>query len=289
MKTTLAHLPQDKQEELRSITDTIVQLVQPAMVILFGSYSRGNWVEDSYVENGTTYTYRSDYDLLVVTSTAQDIPPRLGKEIRRRVKRAEHLQTAPHLIFHDIAFLNKELENGHYFFTDIVKEGTLLYSNEKVEPATPKVLSGKERAEKATTYFAEWFKNANNFLRQYSHAVNDNSLNIAIFELHQATERFYMTILLVFTDYKPKTHDLDDLNRQAGFIDARFKTVFPNQSEEEKRLFNLLVKAYIDSRYTLGYTVAPEDLQWLAERVQKLKELTAAICKERIEGLEQEV
>lgn len=52
LKTSLAHLPLDKQEEIRSITDTIAELIQPAMIILFGSYSRGNWIEDVYKEDG---------------------------------------------------------------------------------------------------------------------------------------------------------------------------------------------------------------------------------------------
>ena len=282
LKTSLDHLPQEKQEELRSITDTIVELVQPVMVILFGSYSRGNWVHDIYKEDGTTYEYKSDYDILVVTGHPQDMPPGLSKQIRRRVKKAENLQTPPHIIFHDISFLNKELQEGHYFFTDIIKEGTMLYNNGEHVLSTPKELSPKERAHKARLYFNEWFKSANGFFRQYEHAVADGEFNIAIFLLHQATERYFMTVLLVFTDYKPKTHELEILNRQVGYADVRFKMVFPNQTEEEKRLFTLLVKAYIDSRYKLGYTIDAGDLKWLAARVQKLKELTESICLERI-------
>ena len=72
---------------------------------------------------------------------------------------------------------------------------------------------------------------------------------------------------LRFTDYKPKTHDLDDLNKQVGYTDPRFKTAFPNHNEEDKRRFTILIKAYIDARYKLGYTVDPDDLHWLAERV----------------------
>lgn len=283
MKTSLSHLPTDKQEEIQSITDTLVQLVQPEMVILFGSYSRGNWVEDVYKENGTTYEYKSDYDILVVTEHHQDTPPGLGKQVRKRVKKAENLQTAPHIIFHDIKFLNNELEDGHYFFTDIVKEGTMLYNSNRYELATPKELSPASRAYKAQTYFNSWVKDANDFLDSALEDFKKEKLKISIFLLHQSVERYFTTILLVFTDYKPKTHDLEDLNRQAGYADIRFKTVFPNQTDEEKRLFTLLVKAYIDSRYKMGYTIAPEDLQWLASRVQKLKELTDNLCKEQIE------
>ena len=135
---------------------------------------------------------------------------------------------------------------------------------------------------KAKLYYDTWFKNADEFFIDFNNAFNRGSYPNAAFYLHQAAENYYKTIELVFTDYKSKTHDLGDLNKQAGYADARFKTAFPNQNEEDKRRFTILVKAYIDARYKLGYTVAPDDLHWLAERVQKLKELTEAICKEKI-------
>lgn len=37
------------------------------MIILFGSYARGKYVEDRYISQGITYEYISDYDFLVVT------------------------------------------------------------------------------------------------------------------------------------------------------------------------------------------------------------------------------
>jgi uncharacterized protein len=285
LKTNLKHLPAHKQEELQSITDTIVRIVQPQMVILFGSYSRGDWVEDKYIEDGILYEYKSDYDILVVTEHHQDMPPRLGKQVRQRIKKAESLQTTPHIIFHDINFLNRELEEGQYFFRDILYEGTMLYNIGRFDLATPKELSNSQRANKARQYFNGWLKRADGFYRQYEHAYTDVDYPIAIFDLHQATECYFVTILLVFTDYKPKTHELDKLNKDACYSDARFKTVFPGQAEEEKRLFTLLVKSYIDSRYKLGYTVAERDLLWLAERVRLLRDLTQQICEERISKL----
>lgn len=176
------------------------------------------------------------------------------------------------------------MEEGHYFFSDIIKEGTMLYDNGKHQLAEAKELSPDQRAHRAKLYFDEWFKDANNFFIDSQSAFNRESYKTAIFHLHQTAERYYQTIILVFTDYKPKEHDLERLNREAYLLDTRFKTVFPNQTDEEKRLFTLLVKAYIDSRYKLGYKVAATDLEWLGKRVQKLKELTEEICKEKIEG-----
>jgi HEPN domain-containing protein/predicted nucleotidyltransferase len=284
VKTSLEHLPEDKQQEITSIAETIVSLIQPEMVILFGSYSRGNWVEDRYKEDGITYEYKSDYDILVVTEKPQDMPPGLSKKVRKQIKKAEHLQTTPHIIFHDIQFLNKELEEGHYFFSDIIKEGTMLYDSGKYTLSVAKELSPDQRVHRAKLYFDEWFKSANKFYKFFEFGMKEGDYKEAIFMLHQATERYLQTIILVFTDYKPKEHDLERLNREACLADIRFKTVFPNQTDEEKRLFTLLVKAYIDSRYKLGYKVSSQDLEWLAGRVQKLKELTEEICKEKIEG-----
>jgi HEPN domain-containing protein/predicted nucleotidyltransferase len=285
LKTSLEHLPDHKRYEINSIITAIVRLVQPEMVILFGSYSRGDWVDERHYEDGTLYEYKSDYDILVVPEHHQDMPPGLGKSVRQKIKRAERLQSTPHIIFHDINFLNKELEEGQYFFRDILKEGTLLYTTGKYELATPKDLSDLQRGQKAKVYFNQWLKKGDELFDVYNYTFDKEMYSTSIFQLHQATESYYSAIHLVFTDYKPKTHDLRDLNQQAGYADARFKTVFPDQTEEEKRRFILLVKSYIDSRYKLGYKVDPADLHWLAERVKRLKELTVQLCLERINFL----
>lgn len=283
LKTSLDHLPAPKQEELTSIKEMIIKLVNPEMIILFGSYSRGDWVEDRHRVNGTLYEYKSDFDILVVTEHHQDMPFGFAKQVRRKVKRAENLQTIPHIIFHDINFLNKELEEGHYFFKDILEEGTLLYTSGKHELATPKELSQKQRAYKAKNYFNLWFKDANEFYTTSVLAKQANLLKSSIFNLHQSTERFFMTIELVFTDYKSQTHDLNILYKHACQADPRFKIIFPQETETEKRLFILLVKSYIDSRYKMGYIITVEDLQWLIERVNILKTLTEVVCQEKID------
>ena len=63
MKTELDHLPLPKREQLAAITALLRENAAVDMVILFGSYARGNWVDD--VETG----YFSDFDLLLVVAT----------------------------------------------------------------------------------------------------------------------------------------------------------------------------------------------------------------------------
>ena len=104
--------------------------------------------------------------------------------------------------------------------------------------------------------------------------------------VHSNTECYYVAFLLVFTDYRPKTHDLEELDGMVSKIDETLKKVFPCQGEEEKRLFQLLRKAYVDARYKKDYVITAEELKYLAERIQLLRELTEELCKEEIEALQ---
>jgi HEPN domain-containing protein len=106
----------------------------------------------------------------------------------------------------------------------------------------------------------------------------------AAFMLHQATELFYKTVILVFTNYRPKGHYLDTFGSMCAGFDPRFLTVFPQQSENEKKCFELLNDAYVDARYKKTYKITKRQLEYLAKRVQKLQRLTNEVCKERIDS-----
>jgi predicted nucleotidyltransferase len=70
MKKSLTHLPQHKQDELELIKDVILEKIPDVRIImLFGSYARGDWVEDIHTEGHNTHVYESDFDILVATKT----------------------------------------------------------------------------------------------------------------------------------------------------------------------------------------------------------------------------
>ena len=129
--------------------------------------------------------------------------------------------------------------------------------------------------------FEHWFNGASRFLVQAGEALDRGWNNEAAFLLHQATERFLNAIVLTFTRYKPKTHDIERLDRQASNLHADFFTVFPRASEQQKRCFDLLKKAYIDARYKRDYAITKDELEYLAGRVRRLQDLTKRIAKRR--------
>ncbi len=287
VKTDLSHLPPEDQEALRTITERIREVVPAEMIILFGSYARGDWVVDRYKENGVTYEYISDYDIMVIVPTVKDVGKkgrvRLDDEIERDVEEAVRT-TKVNAIAHDIEFLNRRLEEGHYFFSDVVKEGVLLYDSGRFKLAEPRELAPEERKRVAEEDFAHWFESASVFYGQFEYAYNDGHLKNAAFQLHQATERFYSTILLVFTGYKPKTHDLKRLDSRATLHVPDVVRVFPRVTPEEQERFKRLRKAYVDARYKKTYEITREDLELLAGRVRELKELSETACRKKIES-----
>jgi uncharacterized protein len=285
MKRSIPHLPKHKRDELKEIAAIITQLANIEMIILFGSYARGNWVEDIYTEGHITYEYKSDFDILVIVGNSRYARSiNLWDKVKNAIHGQKSIKTWVALIVHDIKEVNKALSRGQYFFTDIKKEGVLLYDSKRFDLAQARKLSPQERQQTAQDDFKYWFKSASGFLKQFEYAFKIRNYNIAAFLLHQATERFYMTTLLVFTHYKPKEHDIKILGKRVSNLDPRFLPVFPRTTPEEKQLFELLQKGYIDARYNPKYKITKKELEYLAGRVKLLQRLTKEVCKERIES-----
>ena len=285
MKTSISHLPEHKQAELKAMVAALVpKYAEVEMVILYGSYARGNWVEDKYVENGITYEYKSDYDLLIVTSTnGKANADSFLQAVTQRLDDLK-LDTPVHPIFHGIEFVNEALREGNYFFGDIKREGVVLFNTSRYQLDDKREMVPAELQARAQADFDQWFSGANDFYKTFNFSFNEGDLKVAAFLLHQTTERYYGAIQLVFTGYKPKTHDIEILGWLAKAINMEFGKVFPKATYEERLRFTLLKRAYVDARYKAEYKITKEDLEYLSERVTLLRSLTEQICKEKIAG-----
>jgi len=291
MKTSLPQRSEHVAEQLAAITNVIRELVGDdlAMLILFGSYARGDSVDDRYVEGDVVYSYQSDFDLLVVTENRANATwegeTRLGEMLGRRLRRLGLDRPSTTLIVEDIEHLNNDLQRGNYFYADIAKEGVLLHSSGHHMLAEAGAVDPLEMQKHVREDFEHWFTSANEFVIDFQHAFDRGSYSKAAFELHQATERFLNAVVLTFARYKPKTHDIERLDRQASNLHADFFTVFPRASDQQKRCFDLLKKAYIEARYKPDYAITKDELEYLAARVRKLQELTKRVCEEKIAGM----
>ncbi|MDD5598660.1 MAG: HEPN domain-containing protein [Victivallaceae bacterium] len=292
MKKSLAHLPLNKKQELRRLRSIILEKApQTQFIILFGSHARGDWVDDEYVEDHITYTYKSDFDILVITEdweTARN--SNLWTQAEKEYYGALRSQRTPlEIISHDIEYVNTGLREGRYFFSDIKKEGVLLYNSGNYKLERKRKIDPVRRLEIAEEDFEQWFESANEFFTSFKANMKRKSYKIAAFELHQATERFYSAIILTASGYRPKLHNIEKLGTTAAAYYPEFLKIFPRKSAEEERLFQLLKDAYIDARYKKDYSITKEELEYLAKRVEKLRDSVEKTCKAKIEDLKKEL
>lgn len=286
MKSSIDHLPQLKQNELNQIIPVIRRICDDVeLIVLFGSYARGDWKEETDLEPGRKSGHKSDYDILVVTrekETSDNIE--LWSEI---TKACNDLKQSTHarIISHDIGYLNIQLARGQYFFSDIKKEGCILYDSGKIELVEERKLTPAEQSRIARDYYENWFSSAKSFFKAFTLLFNEKEYKIAAFQLHQATEATYKTFLLVFTNYNPNEHYLSLLHAMAVDEDGRFEGIFPKTSHEEQERFRKLDYAYIGARYEPEFRITKEDLEILATHVKELLELTERVCKKKIQNL----
>ena len=281
MKTSLAHLPEFKQAEINQIAKIIEEVVNPAMIILFGSYAKGTYVEHIYTaKDGIRYEYISDYDFLVVT---KDNLEKSYIQESLIMNRTDRYKPPVNLEIHEIDYINKGLEIGEYFFVDIVSEGVLLFDKGTIQFTTPRELTTGEKKEKAQRYFDTLFPQADEFIAGSKFYAERANYKLAAFNLHQAAESLYCATLLVFTDYKPKTHNLWKLrNKAKPYSEVLFSVFRAEVEKKEKQLFELLKRSYIDARYRTDYDITESELSILINRVVTMVAIVKEMCESKI-------
>ena len=109
------------------------------------------------------------------------------------------------------------------------------------------------------------------------------------FMLHQATESFLKTIPLVYILYGYKEHDLQFLIEKCKPYTLELAKVFPCDTDEEKRLFDLLRRAYLEARYNKkNFIVTKADIDALVPKIELLRNIVEKVCRERLNHYDQQ-
>ena len=109
----------------------------------------------------------SDYDILVVTSTRFQryiINHILSKATDNYYKgKNRYAPTTVQFIDESIDDLNKAIDKNRYFYTDIKREGIMLYNSGRYKLARRRKLNYREIKELAEEYYNDRFERANDF------------------------------------------------------------------------------------------------------------------------------
>jgi len=294
MKRPLRQLPAAKQRELDAAVEIIETGFAKAIatrradrlkngrilkIILFGSYARGDWVHDPVGR------YFSDFDIVVIVDHEdltdfefwEDVEKRLLAELS-----AGAMRTPVSLIVHSLDDFNWKLEHGRGFFIDILRDGVVLKDTRGVVFSEPRPLPPTTALEEATDYFEEWKESFDDFKLAADTLIQNGRNKRAAFNLHQAVETLYQGLLLVLTLYSPKSHNLVNLRKMAEPLEPRLREVWPQDTKFQKRCFELLRAAYVKARYSRHYRITDEELAYLAERIEMLRQIVTEASEARL-------
>lgn len=300
MRSDIDHLPPIQQSELDRVkqtlmgefADAIARANQPwkkngkiLKIILFGSYARTDWVDEP--ENG----YQSDFDLLVIVSHPDltDIAD-YWYVAEDKILHDSAIARPVNIIIHTLDEVNQALSRGEYFWTDIARDGIVLYELPGSALATPKPLTAADAYEMAGKYFRDQLKSLDQWIElaefSGSRAAQDSDWSRkAAFNLHQATETAYACFLLVRTLYFPRSHNIKFLRSLAEDSEPRLIEAWPRATRIDRRRFELLKRAYVEARYSASYEIGNDDLDALSQSVRVLRDIVEIVSRERLETL----
>ncbi|TBZ97516.1 nucleotidyltransferase and HEPN domain-containing protein [Rhizobium leguminosarum] len=298
MKSSLDHMPLRKQRELGRVLEILHEEFEDALkegtadfkkrgrilkIILFGSYAKGGWVDEPFTMKG----YRSDFDLLIIVNNRKlcEFAEYWHKAADRLIHETS-IETPVSFIVHSRREVNTYLKEGQYFFSDIRKEGIVLYELDDEALAEPMPLSPVDELRVAKEHFEERYPTAEGFLDTARYALSQGRSKEAAFQTHQSLEQAYSCVLLTLTNYGPPSHNIKFLRSLAEEQGRRLAEAFPRDQHKERAWFNTLNEAYVKARYSKHYEISEEALGWLHERTTVLLDLVKTVCREHLVMLE---
>jgi len=139
MRTDLDRLPPAKQREIERVIQILFEEFEEARslatqdwkkkgrilkIILYGSYARGNWVDEPHTAKG----YQSDFDLLVIVNDKRltdrvQYWVKAEERLNRELSITRTLKTPVNFIVHTLGEVNDGLADGRFFFMDVARDG----------------------------------------------------------------------------------------------------------------------------------------------------------------------
>lgn len=192
------------------------------------------------------------YDLLIVVNNEDftdlyDYWDKADERFIRDLSVTNTLDTPVNFIVHSLMDVNDQLARGRPFFSDIVRDGVMLYEMPGYPLISHRPLSAEDARAEARQHFEHWFPDAGYCFKLAEYAIADTQPNHAAFNLHQSVERLYHCTMLVLTLYSPKSHRINVLRSHAENIDVRLIPVWPRDTRFSRRALSRLRRAYVRS------------------------------------------
>lgn len=283
IKSVISKVPVMKNIELKQITDYILTLMVPEKIICFGSKVTQTISNSCFVGEKSKVSPNS-YCLLIIPP-AETVSADLV--IQQTIELGCKTLANVTVIVHKMKEINEALQKGSSFFTAIYKKGLLVHDLGKEDFCVPLAAEAMDqRIIRREMFWNQWFKLSSDFMSGASFYATQQINNLAVFMLHQSLQHCYSGMLRVLTGYRTNSNSLRRLLRliENALPESSFTAIHEN-TPQEARLMDILLKGYSDARYKKEFEIKAEEVTELLHRIQQILNGADLICKERIRAI----
>lgn len=268
-------LNSDFQDSVKAI----VSKINPVAIICFGHNSCAIEIDNCFT---TASVCSRHYDILIISSSTK----LKTIEVIDTIRKFFPDNSTIHILVHSESAVRAALLEHHPFLTLVLREGTMLYKASELLFEIPSGKPQLDEFEKARK-LKEWkrlFELADRFLATASDAIGNEYFDIGVFLLHQTIEHLCIASAKAHVGYKLTTHNLNRLIAFVSCYISEVRYVFPNNTKDEKELFDFLRKGYSDVRYKEFYRIPPNIAFSLLERVSEFRDIIEGKFQEEFGG-----
>lgn len=247
------------------ILSRILHAIRPAKIICFGVRTQAAEAWSCFLPDMEREEAKA-YDLLILTTPDEKRPtPALLDMATAFNTRLVQVNA----LIHNVATVKEAVSERQPFFTAVCTEGHLLYDagNHPFEFPTEHLLSAESKRLTNEAHWVSGFGRAQKFLAGASHFHSRGWNGLSCFMLHQAIEQTCIALTQSVTGYRPNSHNLNRLTKMIDNYAPFSPPVFPRNTREEVRLFDILTRAYAEARYNNAHWVTSREISVLIDRV----------------------
>lgn len=262
--------------DLQRLADIIVNAAKPAMIFLLGAALHHRRSESIFQQSAPVSRHIADCVLLILMESSGN------KELHEWQDKIEaHCKAVMPVtaIIVQKGTFEEWLKEGHPFAVNVQHSALAVYNSGSPDLYMSQTTSHHPATYAIRNHLNEGLTKAKEFLAGSELFRIRKQHAMAAFMLHQSAEQALRTLMNVGTGYLANTHSIDRLLRYAALVSCQLTDIFPQTTEEEKRIFNLLQKAYIDTRYKEEYKISAVDLLCLTEKVRHIHKILSAFGK----------
>ncbi|RXK83774.1 HEPN domain-containing protein [Filimonas effusa] len=269
MRSAFEHLDFEHKNNLSLLIQKITTAVAIEKIVCYGFSIKSNHRHNcSGLGNTNTGNAPAIFYLLVIPDKEE---PRCSHDIIQTIDNFNTPLLSVSCIILREPFVSTAISEGRLFLTTLRKKGCLLYGYEwKTTPLSAKEEPLQHRLAAAELIWKQVFTRAQQFLQGAAFCLKSQMPETCCFLLHQAVEQTTMALSGALIGYRPDSHNLLRLLPLLAYAGLELDTVFPQNTQQEKDLFNILKKSYSETRYNNDFSIPQNTAQILYNRTANL-------------------